>query len=279
MNKLPEVVFLKLTSRCNQNCKYCYDSRVHPDINTSKLKKIFKLFHKNGAKAIVLTGGEPLIREDIPELLKNIKKYGLKIYLDTNGDFFSKYKKYIDKYVDILGLPIDYASEENYFRSSENFRNVLNILNYYKSNDGPSIRIGTVVTKENIDQLEKIAKLIKKYKIDLWKIYQFIPLGPNGFTNKEKLIVNNKLFIEKTSQIEKKYSKDIKIIISKRENRSKAYFFVSSDGTVFMPKDEEAYNGDIELGNIFDKDIISKWSNIVNMTNYNDNTNKTFHSK
>ena len=72
-----------------------------------ELKALFKLLHQNNVKAIVLSGGEPLIREDVPEIFREIKKYGLKIYLDTNGDFFSKYEEVITETVDILGLPLD----------------------------------------------------------------------------------------------------------------------------------------------------------------------------
>ena len=212
--EIPEIVFLKLTSKCNNNCKYCYDSKKHPDLSLKELKKIFKLVHNNGAEAIVLTGGEPLLRKEIPEIFRAIKKCGLKIYLDTSGDFFFKYKKEIEKYVDTIGLPLDYASDKKAYRSSKNFRSVLKILKFYSETEkGPKIRIGTVVTKENIVDIEKIGQLLKKYKIDSWKIYQFIPLGPNGFTNRKSLLVNAKSFLRKTKTLEKKYSKHFKVII------------------------------------------------------------------
>lgn len=276
MEKFPEIVSMKITSKCNYNCRYCYDSKKHKDLSFKQLKKIFKLFKKKGVEAIVLSGGEPLIRKDTSKILKELKNNKLRIYLDTHGDFFFKNKKTITKYVNTIGLPLDYPSNKEYYRSKENFENIIKILKFYsKSKKRPLIRIGTVVTKENIEHLKEIAKLLTKYKIDSWKIYQFIPIGPNGFANKNKLLISHKKFMKECEKV-KKLLPNIKIIPSSRTSRKHAYFFVSSDGTVFMPKDDKIYHGDKELGNIFDKDIIKKWKKEVNIDNYLTNIKKTF---
>lgn len=247
-------------------------------MNLPELKKLFKLLYERGVKAIVLSGGEPLIREDIEDIFKEIKKYGLNIYLDTNGDFFFKYKDAIDRHVDILGLPIDYPTREKAYRCPNNFDNVIKILDYYstKIDNKPLIRVGTVVNKENIDYLDAIGNLLRKYKIDRWKIYQFLPLGPNGYSNRESLLIDNKTFSNKTEEIKKNYSNYFNIVLASRETRAKAYFFISSDGTLFMPIDDEVYHGDMELGNIFEPDALEKWQNQVNMHNYINNVKKTF---
>jgi MoaA/NifB/PqqE/SkfB family radical SAM enzyme len=277
MKDFPDIVFLKLTSKCNHNCKYCYDFKEHPDMSISQLKKIFQLLSKKGVKALVLTGGEPLIREDIPKIFSEIKKYGIKIYLDTNGDFFFKYERWINKYVDILGLPLDYPSEENYYRSKKNFRNVYKILKDYSIKEKNfKIRIGTVVTKENIVYLKEIAELLKRYKPDSWKIYQFIPRGPNGFVHKDQLRIDTKTFFEVADNIKARYSKYLNIIVSSRESRNRAYFFINSDGVVFMPLDDPLSSEDVNIGNILEKGIIEKWQKIVNMGNYTENIKKTF---
>jgi MoaA/NifB/PqqE/SkfB family radical SAM enzyme len=245
------------------------------------LKRLFELLSGGGAKALVLTGGEPLIRKDIPVIFEEIKKYGMKIYLDTNGDFFFRYKDAINRYVDILGLPLDYPSGERSFRNKENFNNVIKILEYYSKENRakPLIRVGTVITQENITYLREVAELLKKYKIDTWKIYQFLPLGPNGYSNRESLLIDSATFLEKTETIKKNYSKYFKVVPASRETRTKAYFFISSDGTLFMPIDNDTYHGDMELGNIFERGIVEKWQKQVNMGNYADNIQKTFNHK
>jgi MoaA/NifB/PqqE/SkfB family radical SAM enzyme len=278
MLNFPEIITLRITSRCNHNCRYCYGPKNIRELKLSELRRIFNLFHKWGTKAIVLTGGEPLIREDIIEIFKELKKRNFKIFLDTNGDFVFKYKNYIDSYVDVLGLPLDFSSRKFAYRDSKNFDNVLKILDYYKKKKArPILRIGTVVTKENINDLEKIAKLLKNYNIDIWKIYQFIPIGTNAVLNKRDLEIDTISFKQRVDRIKKKYSKYFEIVGSKRGDRSKAYFMIDPDGTVFMPVISSKNCKEVVMGKVFDKDIIGKWKRLVSGKNYIKNIKATFH--
>ena len=57
-NILPEVVNFKITSRCNNDCKYCFGpEKTLKEMDFSKLKKLFQLLYKNGVKGVNLTGG------------------------------------------------------------------------------------------------------------------------------------------------------------------------------------------------------------------------------
>lgn len=74
MGNFPEIINFRITSRCNHNCKYCYGPKNIKELSFPELKKIFNLFHKRGVKVAVLTGGEPLLREDIGEIFQELKK-------------------------------------------------------------------------------------------------------------------------------------------------------------------------------------------------------------
>ncbi len=280
MINFPSIITFRITSRCIHNCKYCYGPKNIKELKFPELKKIFDLFYKGNVKAVVLTGGEPLLRKDIIEIFRELKKYNLKIFLDTNGDLFFKYKNYIDKYVDVLGLPVDSSSKSHTYRNSKNFEIILKILNYYKKKKlKPILRIGTVITRENINDLKNIAKLLKNYKIDIWKIYQFIPIGTNAVLNKRELEINLINFKEETDYIKKKYSKYFKIIISKRGDRTNAYFMVNPDGTILMPREDLKTCEEVTIGNIFEEDIIDKWRKLINKKNYINNAKVTFNYK
>lgn len=271
----PEVINFRITSKCNNNCKYCYGPQNIRDLEFKGLKKIFSLFHKNGVKSIVLCGGEPLIRKDIKDIIIELKKHNFKIFLDTNGDFFFKYNNIIDKYINVLGLPLDFPSKS--YRNPENLNNILKILNYYKEKiNRPLIRIGTVVTKDNIGEIEKIAHLLKNYKIDIWKIYQFIPSGKNAIKNRKNLEIDTAIFEKKTNKIRQEYSKYFNIVISKRSHRTKAYFLINPDGSVFIPIDDLDSCQEIAIGHILDKNILNKWSKLINKVNYKNNIKVTY---
>lgn len=275
MKNLPEVITFRITSKCNYNCKYCLSPKKIEELELDSLSKIFELLFKNGAKAIVLTGGEPTIRKDFIEIIKEIKKNNLKIFLDTNGSFFFKYKKVIDENVEVLGLPMDFSNWS--YRDKGQMETILKILEYYKNKEEkPIIRIGTVVTKENYKELNKIAELLRKYSIDIWKIYEFLPQNINAINNKASLQISPEDFEQVTREIKEKFSDFFKITISKRKNRNKAYFFINPDGTVFMPLDNPDICKEEIIGNIFDEEIVEKWEKFISKENYLQNIRDTF---
>lgn len=276
MLNFPEIVTFRITSKCNNNCKYCFASKNIEEMDFSKLRKLFCLFHEGGVKAVVLTGGEPLLRKDILKIFKELRKYNIKIFLDTNGDLFFNYKAEIDKYVDVLGLPLDFSDSS--YRSKENFETIMKILNYYKNKsfkERPIIRIGTVVTQDNIKDLEKISNLLENCSIDIWKIYEFTPQNINAIKNKSFLEISSEEFEKETARIKNKFS-NLKIVISERKNRSAAYFFINPNGSVFIPIDNLDICKEKIVGNVFDEDIVEKWEKEVSISNYIDNAKETF---
>ncbi|MFA5029755.1 MAG: radical SAM protein [Patescibacteria group bacterium] len=80
MDNFPEIVTFRITSRCSQNCSFCYGPKNIPELDFSEARSIFALLASKGAKAITITGGEPLIRNDIEKIFSEIKSLGLKIF-------------------------------------------------------------------------------------------------------------------------------------------------------------------------------------------------------
>lgn len=84
--KLSSVVFIQ---GCNMNCFYCHNKElIHPG-KTSKVDEteIFDWLTKRKpfVEAVVVSGGEPSLQQDLPEFLLKIKNMGLRTKLDTNG--------------------------------------------------------------------------------------------------------------------------------------------------------------------------------------------------
>ena len=78
---------LALTYRCNNACSHCYNARVrdYPELDTLSWKKILDILWDLRIPHIVFTGGEPTLREDLPELVAYAEGKGLITGLNTNG--------------------------------------------------------------------------------------------------------------------------------------------------------------------------------------------------
>lgn len=91
---------LALTYRCNNDCLHCYNARErsHPELPAIKWKKIIDRLWKYGIPHIVFTGGEPTLRNDLPELIAHAEANGQICGLNTNGRRLSD-KSYVNQLV------------------------------------------------------------------------------------------------------------------------------------------------------------------------------------
>jgi radical SAM protein with 4Fe4S-binding SPASM domain len=91
-NTLPVLSEIAVTYRCNLHCDFCYVGRLeYGELKTSDLKRIlFKIYHEAKVPSVSFTGGEPLLRQDIVELVAHASELGLWTNLITNGTLADK---------------------------------------------------------------------------------------------------------------------------------------------------------------------------------------------
>lgn len=78
---------LAITYRCNLNCAHCYNGRErnYPELPTSEWKKILDRLWQIGIPHVVFTGGEPTLRDDLPDLVGYADQLGMVTGINTNG--------------------------------------------------------------------------------------------------------------------------------------------------------------------------------------------------
>ena len=78
---------LALTYRCNNDCAHCYNARPrdYPELDTETWKRIIDRLWELGVPHIVFTGGEPTLRNDLPELIAHAESNGQITGLNTNA--------------------------------------------------------------------------------------------------------------------------------------------------------------------------------------------------
>lgn len=107
-------IWIKVTNRCNLRCSYCYADSGEGEANELTIEEIenllIELKPKNYNK-IVITGGDPLMRKDIVEILKTCKKYG-KVQILTNGTIGNaELYREIMEIVDAIQISLDSYEE------------------------------------------------------------------------------------------------------------------------------------------------------------------------
>ncbi len=92
---------LAITYRCNNDCHHCYNARArsYPELDTPQWKIILDTIWDLGIPHVVFTGGEPTLRNDLPELVAYAEQKGLVTGLNTNGRRLAD-RKFVSSLVD-----------------------------------------------------------------------------------------------------------------------------------------------------------------------------------
>ncbi len=114
--KLSAIVF---TYGCNLRCEYCHNPElVTKPLDEARLldqEKILQYLSKRKGKldAVVITGGEPLLYDDLVSFVKKVKELGYLVKLDTNGLLPQKLQKYIKQgLLDYISMDIKYSPDD-----------------------------------------------------------------------------------------------------------------------------------------------------------------------
>jgi MoaA/NifB/PqqE/SkfB family radical SAM enzyme len=218
---------------------------------------ILNKFIDYGIKKITFTGGEASLYPDLWKLVKYAHTRNIYTNLVTNARFISDdFIDNIEKYLNCITMSLDGPDsiiQKEMTRNSNHFDNVLGILEKIDK-EGIIIekKINTLVTKINIDYVVHILPILYKYKVNLWKLFQFI--SPRYFAklNETHFSVSDFDFIKLREKIlNANKEKSLKTIFQSKENLETSYFVVSSNGNV-------RYDGDKKrniIGNLLSEDI------------------------
>lgn len=247
---------LNLGAGCFVSCPGCYNHFGKSFVSALVILNFLEFMRSYGISKVTIGGGDPLTYPNILDLLEKIKEQGFTIQLDTVGTplldqtrsiFFKRViVEQLDalrlaKLVDLIGIPLDGPSSAviRQFRTGrENiFEEQMRILELLTAH-GAQICINTVVHRLNIDSLYNLPSLLEqKIKIAKWQFFQFMPIGPLGYKNRQKYKISQdefetftRAFTKTAGQLSSKFE------FKKAAERKGNYLFIDSDGFVWIPK-------------------------------------------
>lgn len=186
------VVVWSCTRTCNLKCVHCYanseNQKYEGELTTKEAKQFIDDLGEFKVPVILFSGGEPLIREDIFDLIEHSSKYNIRSTISTNGTLIDKEtaKRLKKAGVGYVGISLDgIGFKHDQFRGSKGcfdkaligIRNCLEI--------GQRVGLRFTINRHNYNQLEDIFYLIKEEKIPRVCFYHLVYSGRGSEMVKE----------------------------------------------------------------------------------------------
>ena len=183
----PRLIAIELTSNCNLKCKHCRMTQKNNYENIELTKnEIIKLFDELcifGSPIVILSGGEPLLKSFIFDIIKYGISIGLNVVLATNGTLINKEiaLKLKSSGIKRVSVSIDGTKElHNEFRCIDNcFERAIEGINFLKE-ENIEFQINTTISKHNFKYLDEIYR----FSCDIGAVaLHFFFLVPTGRGN------------------------------------------------------------------------------------------------
>lgn len=181
-------LFWECTTRCNLACRHCgSDCTLPGSRNDMPLEDFLKAIDTIPRKEIpreftvVLTGGEPLLRPDIAEVGKEIRRRGMGWGMVSNGFFYTRemHSKLMGAGMGSLTISLDGLEQEHEWMRgrSGSFARAVEAIKIASAEPRINFDVVTCVNKRNIGQLEDIYALLKSLGVPQWRLFTVIPIG------------------------------------------------------------------------------------------------------
>jgi radical SAM protein with 4Fe4S-binding SPASM domain len=179
----PYHVVWEVTTRCNLNCIHCYASSVDStqvELSTTEGKQLLEqIVRLDEFRMIVITGGEPLLRKDIFELVEYAGKLGFHIIFSTNGTLLTPdtAKDLAKLGVANFSISLDgYTREchESIRRKSGCFQSAIDGIKA-AAQTGVCLQVNFTAMRQNLAELPGLIDLAESLKADIVMVFQSIP--------------------------------------------------------------------------------------------------------
>lgn len=197
---------ISLTDRCNFRCFYCLPNgepplaRKETILTFEEIDRIAEIFVSLGIEKIRLTGGEPLIRKDVPKLVKKLArlKPALKdIALTTNGFDFPRHAAALkDAGLDRVTLSLDSLDRKNFenITGVDAIEKVMDAIGAAKKFEFEPVKINAVVVRgRNDHELIDFARFARKNSLSI-RFIEFMPLDSGHEWSRDMVVPGKEIF-------------------------------------------------------------------------------------
>lgn len=282
-----QCLYWESTLDCNLNCLHCGSdctkTKNAPNMPANdfiQVLKDIKKAYKSTNIFIGITGGEPLLRDDLESSIYKIRKLGFPVGIVTNGLLLSKsrFESLIEAGLNTLSISLDGLEDsQNWLRANkDSFQNALigiSLGGVYSSNSNFLFDVITCANPKNINQLEEMRRLLIKLNVKRWRIAPIFAKGRAKDSN--ELLLNKDGFFKLLNFIEKYKNRDGLQIsygcegyLGNFEGKVRNKYFSCQSGTTTASiLNDGSITGCVSLreafvqGNIYNDNFIDVWEN------------------
>jgi cyclic pyranopterin phosphate synthase len=200
---------ISVIDTCNYRCPYCMPADKFDDdyrflkpnerLSFEEIERVVKIFADCGVNKIRLTGGEPLLRKNLAQLIRSLKNINgiTDIALTTNGQLLKKQlPSLVDAGLDRINISLDTIDEDLYYQMSGkkgHLKVVLEAIELARKSSLKNIKINCVVQKGIND--EQILPLLDKFKDTnvVVRFIEFMDVGTKNSWQENKVLPFNQI--------------------------------------------------------------------------------------
>lgn len=202
---------ISLLEKCNLRCTYCMPADgiiLSPKASLMTANEIFSIartFVENGVDKIRLTGGEPLLRKDFPEIASKLASLGVSLSITTNGILIDRHIDVLKQYgINKINLSLDtlVSSKFHSVTLRNQFEKVVDNLHLLLNNDF-KVKVNVVLMKGfNENEIVDFVKLTQFLPLSV-RFIEFMPFAGNEW-DRSKMISQKEIL----SELEKTFSSE-----------------------------------------------------------------------
>ena len=229
------------------SCNFCYarfddvirDTKVSAlGLPTDQAKKVIFELVLLGFNKINFAGGEPILRKDLPELIKYAKSLGLITSLVTNGHLITQdWVEKVTGSLDQIGISVDSSNPETRIKMGRAVNNIPLTNEDYLSRakmireSGIALKINTVVTAQN--HLENMTQFILDLKPKRWKVFQALQIDNQNNLDESKILCPDEWFADYRLRHSSVLAHGIVAIFEDNEDMQSSYAMVDPAGRFY----------------------------------------------
>ncbi len=182
---VPLVLSWNVTRKCNLKCSHCYinaaKEELRDELTTQEGKDLMDQISEVSRPLLILSGGEPLLRPDIYELIRYGVSKGFRMGLGSNGSLLDEKaaNKLAEAGAKTVSISLDSSVPEKHddFRGvKDSWQKAIQAIEALKQN-GVLVQVNTTVTQQNHGEIDEIMTLTERLGVENFHLFFLVPTG------------------------------------------------------------------------------------------------------